>query len=132
MAADPALDYPRPDVEALVWDTVRSLGGCTTWAYSSGDQTRAPAGWLSIVSVQVDVRARSKHAAFQRADQARRLILALPYSAWDDGVVADVVNLDGPFWLPDTDGCPRYVARYEVRVHPLPAASPAEREAVPA
>jgi hypothetical protein len=128
--ADPALTYARPDVEQLVWATVRDLGGVVTWAYTSGDLMRTPAGWLTAVSVQVDVRARSKHVAFTRADAARQLVCGLAGTSFEGGVIATVENVEGPFWLPDPDGAPRYVARYTLTAHPLPTSVPADRKAV--
>jgi hypothetical protein len=118
--ADPALEYPRPDVEALVWKTVRDLGSITSWAYTALSLP-APAGWLSAVSVQVDARGNSKAATYARADRARRRVQALVEVDWPDGVVSSVEVVEGPFWNPDVDGAPRYTARYEVRVHPRPA-----------
>jgi hypothetical protein len=122
MMTDPVFDYARPDVEALVWATVGPLGGVTSWAYTAND-VRTPAGWLSQVSVQVDVRARSKQAAYARADAARRLLMGLPGQAWPGGVVNRVDTVEGPFWLADPTGAPRYVARYDLYVHPLPVAA---------
>lgn len=120
MAADPALDFAAPDVEALVWETVRDLRSVTSFAYSSVPLP-APAGWLTAVSVQVDVRGATKAATFVRADQARRRLLALPWSDWPGGVVTRVDVTEGPFWNPDPDGAPRYTVRLEVRAHPRPA-----------
>ena len=116
---DPVLHYPRPDVEALVWSTVRLFGGVVTWAYTTAE--RDLYGWLSTVNVQVDARAGRKGEAYRRADLIRRAVCALPWTDWDQGVVARVDTTEGPFWLPDVDGAPRYVARYAISVHPRPA-----------
>jgi hypothetical protein len=120
MAPDPILAYPRPDVEALVFATAKPFGGVVTWAYAAQESGGLP-GWLTATSVQVDVRAGSREAARARADEIRRAVCALPFAPWDEGVVARVNVTEGPFWFPDPDGAPRYVARYEVLAHPLPA-----------
>jgi hypothetical protein len=127
--ADPALHYSRPDVEALVWATVADLevagGRCTitVWAYMAVPLP-APTGWLTAESVQVDVwgPGLTKAATRERADIARRRLLALPWLDWPGGVVSRVDVLESPWWNPgpETDR-PRYTARYEVRAHPRPA-----------
>jgi len=114
--ADPVLDYPAPDVEQLVYETIRPLGGVITWSYTAGRGD--PPGWLATVSVQVDIRSHSRGAASARADAARRRICALPWASWPGGVITRVDVIDGPFWLPDETGAPRYVARYAVSAHP--------------
>jgi hypothetical protein len=114
---DPALDYPRPDMELLVWETVAPLGGTQSWSYSATEGD--PPGWLSTTYVQVDCRAGSRHDANARADAARQAICALPWAeSWPHGRVCRVVVEEGPFWLPDPDGAPRYVARYAITAHP--------------
>jgi hypothetical protein len=113
---DPALDHPRPDMELLVWQTVQSLGGVTSWSYSVIEHD--PPGWLSTTYVQVDCRAGSRHDASRRADAARQAICALPWGSSPLGRVCRVVVEEGPFWLPDPDGAPRYVARYALTAHP--------------
>lgn len=120
MAADPAIEYPRPDVEALVWATVRDITSITTWAFTAV-ALPAPTGWLVAVSVQVDVRGPTKAAAYGRAVEARRRLLGLPWASWADGVVSRVDIVEAAWWNPDPDGHPRYTARYEVRAHPRPA-----------
>jgi hypothetical protein len=120
IGVDPVLDYERPDVEALVFHIARPVGGVTSWAYSVLE-TQGLRGWVSATSLQVDVRAKDRRTARLRADQVRRSVCALPFVPWDGGVVARVQVLEGPFWFPDEDGQPRYVARYEVLAHPLPA-----------
>jgi hypothetical protein len=113
--ADPVLSYPAPDVEALAYEAIKPLGGVITWSYtaSRGD----PPGWLTTVSIQVDIRAHNRASASARADAARRLICALPWSGWPGGVINRVDVLEGPFWFPD-QGAPRYVARYAITAHP--------------
>jgi hypothetical protein len=116
---DPTLDYARPDVEALVHAVVQPYGGVVSWATTAED--RDLPGWLAAVTVQVDVKAGRKAECFRKADLIRRAVCALPWADWPDGVVARVDTTEGPFWLPDSDGAPRYVARYVVVVHPRPA-----------
>lgn len=115
--ADPALSFARPDVEKIVYDQVKPLGGVITWTYTSGEGQ--PRGWLFTLNIQVDVRAHNRASALQRADACRRAICALPWSnQWERGVIATVDVTDGPFWLPDDNGAPRYVARYAITCHP--------------
>jgi hypothetical protein len=113
---DPVLTYARPDVEWLVEQTVKPLGGVVSWAYTASDDVFP--GWLSTVNVQVDVRSHRKTTALERADACRRAICALPWAEWDQGVIVRVDVSEGPFWLPDDNGGPRYVARYAVMSHP--------------
>ena len=120
VGVDPVLDYERPDVEALVFHIARVVGGVTSWAYSVLE-TDGLHGWITATSLQVDVRAKERGLARMRADQVRRSVCALPFYDWEDGIVARVEVLEGPFWFPDEDRQPRYVARYEVLAHPRPA-----------
>jgi len=113
---DPVLDYPRPNVELLVWQTVSPLGGVVTWAYSSTEGD--PPGWLSVLSIQVDCRASSRQLASDRADMARRAVCALPSASWAGGVINRVDVTEGPLWAPDPDGAPRYVVRFDITAHP--------------
>jgi hypothetical protein len=117
---DPAQAIPRPDLERRIHEMIRPLGGTQVWAYAMVDLD--PPGWLVAASVQVDVRASSKPQAWRRADTARRAVMSLPLAAWPEGVVNRVDVVDGPFWLPDPNGAPRYVARYRVVFHPRTAA----------
>ena len=60
-AADPVLDYPRPDVEALVADVIGGLGvGTVTWAYTAAEGPDSLRGWVAAVSVQVDTRGNNR------------------------------------------------------------------------
>lgn len=113
---DPALAYARPDVELLAWQTVSPLGGTQSWSYTATEGD--PPGWLCTVHVQVDCRAKTRGAASANADAARQALCALPWQDWPGGVVARVEVTEGPFWLPDPDGAPRYVARYAITAHP--------------
>jgi len=113
---DPALDYSRPDVELLVWQTVSPLGGVVSWAYSASEGD--PPGWVSTTDIQVDTRASSRHEASLRADQARRAVCALPAANWAGGGVCRVDVTEGPLWLPDPDGAPRYVVRFAITAVP--------------
>lgn len=120
----PTLWLDRPDAEAIVWAAIRQLGGMSSWAFAAADES-TPQAWLSTVSIQVDARAKSKEAAYHRADQARQIILRLPWSSWPGAIITTAAITDGPYWLPDDDGAPRYVARYEIQVHPASSALPA-------
>jgi hypothetical protein len=114
--ADPALAYPRADVEWIVYTAVRHLGGTVDWLLTADE--RDPRTWLTVSSVQVDVRASSKRLAAERADAARRVVAALPWTS-GEGVVAAVDVIAGPFWEPDpSTGQPRYVTRFAVTTHP--------------
>jgi hypothetical protein len=113
--ADPAFLTPRPDIEAAVYQVLSSLGGIQVWAYAMTDLDQQ--GLRCAASLQVDVRASSKAAAWQRADTARRAVCSLPLANWPEGVVNDARVIDGPFWFPD-GGAPRYVARYRVTFRP--------------
>jgi hypothetical protein len=120
--ADPTLSYARPDVEKLVHDTVKPLGGMISWAYTVTEGEFR--GWQFTVNVQVDTRSHRKTAALARADVCRRAICALPWADWADGVIVSVDVTEGPFWLPDDNGAPRYVARYAIQAHPHGRTSP--------
>lgn len=122
MAAEPIA--VQPDLEAWVWAQLHAVitSGLSTWEYTT---THDYPPWQVRHFLQVDCRATSKKAARDRAERARQLMLGLAELDWDDGVVTLVDTTEGPFWLPDEDGCPRYTARYEVRCHPralVPAA----------
>jgi hypothetical protein len=105
----------HPDIEAWVWASLRGLGGVTMWCYAA---ERMWPNWLVAYSLQVDARAGTKQAARDRAERARQIMEWLPNLAWADGVLSYSQPVEGPFWLPDDDGQPRYVARYELRAHP--------------
>jgi len=112
---------PQPDLEAWVWSNVSHIPGVTTFAYAA---FMGWPPWLVAYSVQADARAKTKQAARDRAETVRQIITGLGDVPWPDGVVAYVQGIEGPFWLPDPDGGPRYCARYEIRAHPAPS-SPA-------
>ena len=117
--ADPVLDWPRPDVEAIVGDVLDGLGvGTVTWAYTAAEGPDTLRGWVAAVSVQVDTRGNNRRTAYAKADAARRVICALPWTNTRGAVVARVNVIAGPFWLVDAEAGPRYVARYELVVHP--------------
>lgn len=114
--ADPLLARPLPDVEQRVHDVIRELGGTQVWMLALNE---ADPRLLAVASVQVDVRASDKRRAFTRADAARRAIAAMPSDrSWAEGQVCRVDTIDGPFWLPDDTGAPRYVARYRIVFRP--------------
>lgn len=113
----------QPDAEAWVWANIKHLPGLSSFAYAAVQQD--PAGWIMAHFVQVDARAKGKAAARDVAEQVRQLLAALPAVPWPEGTVCYCQPIEGPFWFPDDDGAPRYVARYEIRVHPrrgVPAA----------
>ncbi|MDR1999457.1 MAG: hypothetical protein LBQ06_05895 [Frankiaceae bacterium] len=114
--SDPALAYARPDVERIVLDTIKPLGGVVTWSFAAGEGD--PPGWLFTMNLQVDIRAHRRAACAARADMARRAICALPWGDQSRGVVNRVDVTEGPFWQPDENGAPRYVARYAITCHP--------------
>lgn len=98
-----------PDVEAVVWATLKDLGGIHTFAYD------AQASWPYVteaVAVQVDVRGSTKKVARDRAYQARALLLALPFDP--ESLIRACTIVSGPSWLPEQDGAPRYVLRVSV------------------
>ena len=101
-----------PDVEAVVYGLLKSLGGITVWAVD------AQTPWPNVsdsVTVQVDVRASNKKRARDRAYSARQLLLRLPFDSAPQGVVRSEIQ-SGPIWLPDDDGAPRYVITSVVTV----------------
>jgi len=108
----------QPDVEALVWSHVGGIAGVTSFCYAAVSDWPH---WVVRHSLQVDARAATKEQARARADQARQAILGLPNVPWTGGVCCAADPLEGPFWLPDSDAGPRYVARYEIVAHPSPA-----------
>jgi hypothetical protein len=114
--ADPALAYPRADVEWIVYQAVRDLGGTVDWSLAATE--RDPRTWITVTGVQVDVRAATKGLAAERADLVRRAVAALPWAAAASGVIAAVDVLAGPFWEADATGQPRYVVRFGVTSHP--------------
>jgi hypothetical protein len=106
----------QPDLEAHVWAQLGGLKGVTSFGYAAVQQD--PLGWIYAHFVQVDARHSTKQAARELAEQCRQILVALPAVPWDAGVVCYVQPVEGPAWLPDDDGSPRYTARYEIRVHP--------------
>jgi hypothetical protein len=111
----PAPIPAQPDLEAWVWAQLKGLAGVNSWSYQA---TQDWPGWIYRHFVQVDCRAKRKQAAHDLAEQARQIMMGLPDVPWAQGGVVYVQPVEGPFWLPDPDGLPRYVARYEIRVHP--------------
>lgn len=110
-----ALDLTAPPVEAHVWDQIKTLPGVTCFTV---DQQESPSFLRRVWTFQVDTRGATRQAAGEVAEQARRAVLALPSVAWNDGVVIGTAVVSGHSWLPDENGAPRYVARYEVVVRP--------------
>jgi hypothetical protein len=111
----------QPDLEAHVWAQLRDLKGVTSFGYAAIQQDSL--GWIMAHFVQVDARHKTKQAARDLAEQVRQILVALPGVPWSDGAVCYAQPVEGPAWLPDDDGSPRYTARYEIRVHPPRAAT---------
>jgi hypothetical protein len=107
---------PQPDLEAFVWSAIRGIPGVTSFCYAA---TWDHIGYHVAYSVQVDARASTKQAASARAEDVRQTLFTLPTVTWAEGVITYVQPVEGPFWLPDDDGSPRYTARYEIRCHPF-------------
>jgi len=105
----------QPDVEAWVWANI-GRAGVTSWCYAVVNEWPL---WNVAYSIQVDCRAKTKQAARDLAEEIRQLMVGLPDEPWPDGTLTYMQPVEGPFWLPDPDGGPRYVTRYEVRAHPL-------------
>lgn len=105
----------QPDLEAWVWANVRDLAGVTSFGYAS---TQLEIGWLYAHFIQIDARAKRKQAARDQAEIVRQRMCALPDVPWPEGVISYVQPVEGPYWLPDPDGLPRYLTRFEFRVHP--------------
>jgi len=108
-----------PDMESHVYGMLAPLGGVTVHQY---DGASIYPGRADVCNLQVDVRASSKKRARDRAYTARDLVLDLETTDWvgQPLVVLAVDTVQGPAWLPEPDGAPRYVFRVAVRVHPQP------------
>ena len=105
----------QPDLEAWVWANIGGPG-VTSFCYAAANVWPL---WLVTYSIQVDCRAKTKQEARDLAEQTRQKLVGLPLVPWPEGVVSDSQPVEGPFWLADPDGGPRYVARYDIRAHPL-------------
>lgn len=111
----------QPDVEAWVWENLRTRRGITSFAFTAIPQHpwQTEAGpWVYVTSMQVDCRAQRKSAARDLAETARQIIVGLLTTPWPEGVITNAIVTEGPFWLPDDDGAPRYVTRWELTCHP--------------
>jgi hypothetical protein len=108
----------QPDPAPHVWAQLKHIEGVTCFVYAA--VPRWPEGWLVTHSFQVDARAAQPGPAWERAEQARQILVDLWRRPWADGVVVLVDVTEGPFYLADPDGQPRYVLRADVRVHPAP------------
>lgn len=111
----------QPDLEAFVWQQVRVIPGTTSFTYAVVHNDHLP--WVVAYSIQVDSRATTKEAAKDRSELVRQIMWGLPQVPWAEGVVCYMQAIEGPFWMPDPDGGPRYCARYDVRCHPVPSGS---------
>jgi|HubBroStandDraft_3_1064219.scaffolds.fasta_scaffold00503_6 hypothetical protein len=113
----------QPDLEAWVWAQIRelrALGELTSFSYAATQQWP---GWIMAHFIQIDARHNRKEGARALAETVRQIVVALPDVDWPEGTVCYVQPVEGPFWLPDDDGRPRYTARYEIRVHPRRSAA---------
>jgi hypothetical protein len=128
------MTYPviaQPDAEKWIVQCLAPLGaGVTCFCFAANQLSLT--GWLWSYSIQVDARAGRKSAARNLAESARQVMSALTSFDWPDGVISYSRADSGPFWLPDMDGGPRYVARYEIRAHPMPGAWQAPAPQAPA
>lgn len=115
MTAPHAPLVAQPDVEAWVWANVGHLHGVTSFCYAASLPWPT---WLAIYEIQIDCRARRKSAARALAEEVRLIIQGLTDVNWDEGVIARVQLIEGPFWLPDEDGAPRYTTRWQIRARP--------------
>jgi hypothetical protein len=108
-----------PDMEAFAWAALKDLGGITVFQVDGGKEWP---GRIDLCQLQVDVRASSKKRARDRAYAARDRILDWEAANWIGKplVVQAVDVVQGPAWLPEPDGAPRYVFRVDLRVHPQP------------
>jgi hypothetical protein len=111
----------QPDLEAHVWALLESIKGVSMWAYAATQLD--PAGWLFAYFLQVDARHKDKQSSRDLAERVRQVMARLPEVPWAQGCVCYLQCTEGPFWLPDDSAAPRYVTRYEVRVHPPRAAT---------
>jgi hypothetical protein len=106
----------QPDLEAWVWENIRDLKGVTSFGYAAAQLDHT--GWIMQHFIQVDARHVDKQASRDLAEQVRQVITGLADLPWPQGVICYIQPVEGPAWLPDDDGAPRYMARYEIRVHP--------------
>jgi hypothetical protein len=106
----------QPDIEQWAWDNLAHLAGVTVFSYAAVQRSRI--GWDYSHSLQLDSRARRKKDARDLAEHVRQVIIGLPEVPWAEGVITYVQPVEGPFWLPDDDGAPRYCMRAEIRVRP--------------
>jgi hypothetical protein len=106
----------QPDLEAWVWENLKSRKGVTSFAYHSLQDV---AGWQWQWSLQIDVRGPRKKATADLAELVRQDLLSLPDVYWPDGSITYAQITEGPMWNPDVnDGAPRYTIRIDYRVHP--------------
>lgn len=109
----------QPDAEAFVWSVISSIPGVTSFSYAVVFDW---IGFNATYGMQIDARASTKQAARDRAEAVRQAVLNLPGEPWADGVCTYAEPVEGPFWFPDgDDASPRYTARYEIHVHPVPS-----------
>lgn len=106
-AALPAWDL-YADAEALC---VSTLAGLDVTVQQVGATMEYP-NVVETATIQIDARAATKKAARDVAYEARSLLLRLPYT--EPGTAGRVAVVQGPSWLPEPDGEPRYVTTVTV------------------
>lgn len=112
----------QPDLEAWVWENIKSHKGVTSFAYHSLQDVK---GWQWQWSLQVDIRGPRKKATSEEAELVRQELLSLPDTYWREGFITYAQITEGPFWNPDVnDGAPRYTIRIDYRVHPARSSVP--------
>jgi hypothetical protein len=114
--AEPVLRHPRADVAYYALQQIRDLGSVICWEYNADEGD--PSAVLTTTYIQVDCRAANRARAYQVADQVRRTLKAFPWHDWNEAIFSEVESLDGPRWMPDENGAPRFVARYAIHHHP--------------
>lgn len=117
----------NPDLEAHLWAQLKALDGVTMQAIAATPADGLP--WLVRYTVQVDARHGSKAEAWRRAEDARRVLWAIAAAPWDEGSITYVQLVEGPAWLPDDDGQPRYMMRADIGARPRDRQGPPPDEA---
>ena len=108
----------QPNAESFVYGQLKAAipTGVTSFVYAL--VTDDPPYWQLRYGFEVQAWGATRGEAWSRAERARQVMCSIPDAHWPDGVVTFVQPTDGPSWLPDAAGRPRYWAHYEVRVHP--------------
>jgi hypothetical protein len=116
------------DVQALISQRVATeLPASPTWPMAtvtliSGEERLRLQ--LDAQRIQVDAWGGTKAQANLLIRTLRAVLLQMPSVTHDAGIVSMVHTLVGPQWLPDdtvNPARPRYLADFEIVVHPLPS-----------